>query len=176
MNNPFGKKVDVPEQFTLKVDIDLHKDNYSQIWHLDLHKSLKVKVLVKHPKDGNFWTMKNLEDPVTAKEFNRILRRHHKGYLAGHEFVFQVFNGEEKIWESKYDSASGKNTLEGSITCKEVVWTIPREGEPIEGVQVTVKNTGSEEENAKLAETIRSEIDKHYIEKGVDPNGIPLAS
>jgi len=75
---------------------------------------LKYRVLVKHPVDGKFWTMKGMENPMSQDEISSVLKKQHKGYLAGTEFVFEVFDetGETRLFNSRFN-AKDKISPEG---------------------------------------------------------------
>ena len=58
--------------------------------------SLKYRILMKHPnptKEG-FWTMKEMEKPMTESEIENALKKIHSGYLSGTEFVFEAYRGD----------------------------------------------------------------------------------
>src|SRR4051812_33121323 len=61
---------------------------------------LKYRVLVKHPTEGNFWTMKGMEEPMTQNEIQRVLEEKYNGFLVGKEFAFEIFDktGKRKLF------------------------------------------------------------------------------
>lgn len=67
---------------------------------------LKYRVLVKHPIEGKFWTMKGMEEPMRQDDIQKVLKEQHKGYIAGKEFVFEVFDqtGEECLFATKFNA------------------------------------------------------------------------
>lgn len=66
---------------------------------------LKYRILVKHPVDGKFWTMKGMEEPMRQDEIQRVLDKQHNGFLAGKEFIFEVFDksGEKNLFGTKFN-------------------------------------------------------------------------
>jgi hypothetical protein len=67
---------------------------------------LKYRILVKHPKDGKFWTMNGMEEPMRQDEIQKVLDKDHNGYLAGKEFVFEVFDklGKTNLFGSRFNA------------------------------------------------------------------------
>ena len=67
---------------------------------------LTYRVLVKHPKDGNFWTMKGMENPIRQEQIQKVLDKKHNGYLDGKEFVFEVFDktGKRPLFATKFNA------------------------------------------------------------------------
>jgi len=66
---------------------------------------LKYRILVKHPIDKKFWTMKGMENPMREEEIQKVLDEKHNGFLAGKEFIFEVFdNTGDNIFGTKFDA------------------------------------------------------------------------
>lgn len=67
---------------------------------------LKYRVLLKHPVDGKFWTMKGMENPMTQDEIQEVLETQHRGFLGAKEYAFEVFDetGEEKLFATKFNA------------------------------------------------------------------------
>lgn len=67
---------------------------------------LKYRILVKHPVDGKFWTMKGMEEPMRQDEIQKVLDEKHKGSLPGKEFIFEVFDktGKTNLFGTKFNA------------------------------------------------------------------------
>jgi len=67
---------------------------------------LKYRMLVRHPVDGKFWTMKGMEEPMKQDEIQKAIDEKHKGSVPGKEFVFEVYDetGKERIFATQFDA------------------------------------------------------------------------
>lgn len=88
------------------------------------HIGAKYRVLIKHPADGKFWTMKGLEEPMTQTEIGKVLKNLHKGALIGKDFAFEVFDktGTEKLFATVFN-AQDRIPADGFSSDKEVFTT-----------------------------------------------------
>ena len=74
---------------------------------------LRYRILVRHPIDGNFWTMKGMEEPMRQGEIQKVLDERHKGFLAAKEFIFEVFDKTGKNLFGTRFNAEDKIPAEG---------------------------------------------------------------
>lgn len=66
---------------------------------------LKYRILIKHPIDGKFWTMKGMEEPMRQNKIDEVIRKRHNGFLAGKEFIFEVFDKEgNHLFGTRFDA------------------------------------------------------------------------
>ena len=92
--------------------------------------ALKYRVLVEHPVEGKFWTIKGMEDPMRQAEIQRVLNDLHKGFLAGKEFIFEVFDktGKKNLFGTKFN-AEDKIPAEGygseHLVVTSFTWSFP---------------------------------------------------
>jgi hypothetical protein len=91
---------------------------------------LKYRILVKHPVDGKFWTMKGMEEPMRPDEIQKVLDDRHKGFIASKEFIFEVFDktGKRNLFGTRFN-AEDKIPAEGYGSDKMVFtsfsWSFP---------------------------------------------------
>ena len=83
-----------------------HFEGFSMETVVSVKLGLKYRVLVKHPIDGKFWTMKGMENPMIQDEIEKVLKEHHKGFLSAKEFAFEVFDktGTRKLFATRFDA------------------------------------------------------------------------
>lgn len=84
----------------------------------------KYRVLVKHPQDGHFYTMKGMEEPLTQDEIHKVLKEQHNGAIGAKEFAFEVFDktGTRKLFATRFN-AEEKIPADGYASDKLVVTT-----------------------------------------------------
>lgn len=91
---------------------------------------LKYRILVKHPVKGKFWTMKGMEKPMRQDEIQKVIDEQHRGFLAGKEFIFEVFDktGERVLFGTKFN-AEEKIPAEGygseHLVVTSFTWSFP---------------------------------------------------
>lgn len=91
---------------------------------------LKYRMLVKHPVDGKFWTMKGMEEPMRQDDIQKVIDERHKGSIAGKEFIFEVFDetGKTNLFGTKFN-AEEKIPAEGygseHLVVTSFTWSLP---------------------------------------------------
>lgn len=90
---------------------------------------LKYMILLKHPIDKNFWTLKGMEEPLSQDEIHDVIEKRHKGSIAGEEYIFKVFDNTGKLLFGTRFDASEKIPPKGYGSEHFVVtsfsWTFP---------------------------------------------------
>lgn len=124
--NPQGKKED-----KLSFTVGFHFQNghaycsgFSTETVVSVNVGAKYRILVKHPKDGKFWTMKGMEEPMTQQEIHEVIEKKHHGALRREEFAFEVFDetGKEKLFATRFN-AQERIPPDGFAPDKEVFTT-----------------------------------------------------
>ena len=122
-------KTQAKREDTLSFTVGFHFGNghaYCSGFSLETVVSVKVgakyRILVKHPKDGKFWKMKGMEEPMSQDEIHEVLKHHHHGALRAEEFVFEVFDRDGALlFHSKFN-AQERIPPDGYAPDK-IVWT-----------------------------------------------------
>jgi len=82
----------------------------------------KYRILVKHPEDGKFWTVKGMEKPMPQRETQDVIEKRHHGALRGAEFIFEVFDRDDApLFNTKFN-AQERIPPDGYAPDK-IVWT-----------------------------------------------------
>jgi len=66
----------------------------------------RYRVLVMHPEEKAFYTMKGMEEPMTQQEIRTVLQERYGGSIRADEFAFEVFDVDgNKIFKTRFDAA-----------------------------------------------------------------------
>ena len=99
-----------------------HCEGFSMETVVSTALKLKYRIQVKHPIEGNFWTMKGMEEPMSQDEIDKVLKEKHNGYISAKEFIFEVFDNTGKNLFGTRFNAEEKIPAEGYGSDK-MVWT-----------------------------------------------------
>lgn len=81
-------------------------DGFTQETRVSNEIGAKYRVLVMHPEEKAFYTMKGMEEPMTQREIRAVLQERYRGSIRADEFVFEVYDAEgNKIFKTRFNAA-----------------------------------------------------------------------
>jgi len=82
-------------------------DGFTQETNVSNEIGAKYRILVMHPEEKAFYTMKGMEEPMTQREIRKVLQERYGGSIRADEFAFEVFDAVgNKIFKTRFDASA----------------------------------------------------------------------